>query len=263
MKTNYTGSCVDHTLELASEDSIAQCGDMKCSLKKLRNLVNYFKDVATAREAFKNIMINARVEPMTILQGTSNRWFFKYSEAHQALILKDHITTFFEDFDIPDSLDRIEEEDWEMILVYENAMKYIVQAAKVFEGELYPTASSVIPFLDAVFLDLSTLVNNIEGGAKVFVNTLLSNLKSSRRFPNGYKDIVPYNCLTLLDIRYADIYFTKDEYHKAVQDLRLAKVYDADYLQGSNQAVASTSIIADSASDQNCNIRNDCFSKRR
>ena len=54
-------------------------------------MVNYFKDVATAREAFKNIMINARVEPMTILQGTSNRWFFKYSEAHQALILKENM----------------------------------------------------------------------------------------------------------------------------------------------------------------------------
>jgi hypothetical protein len=65
--------CVDHTTELAAEESINQCPEMKTSIKKLRSLVNYFKDVATAREAFKKIMIDARVEPLTIIQGTSNR----------------------------------------------------------------------------------------------------------------------------------------------------------------------------------------------
>jgi hypothetical protein len=39
----------------------------------LRKLINYLKDVHVARQAFKKIMIDARVEPLTILQGTSNR----------------------------------------------------------------------------------------------------------------------------------------------------------------------------------------------
>ena len=121
------------------------------------------------------------------------------------LILKDHINTYFEEFETPDTLDPIEEYDWEMIEVYENAMRSLVQAAKMFEGELYPTASSVIPFLDAVLEDLDTLKQKVEGSAKEFVTTLLSNLKSNKRFPDGYKGLAPYNCLTLLDIKYADL----------------------------------------------------------
>ena len=234
MKTNYTGGCVDHTIELAVEESIDQCTEMKRSMKKLRSLVNYFKDAATAREAFKKIMMDARVDPLSIIQGTSNRWFFKYSEAKRALLLKEHISTFYSEFQIPDTLDSIEQYDWHMIEVYENALAFLVEAAKMFEGERYPTASSVIPFLDTVFDDLETLKHKVEGGAKFFVSTLLTNLKSQRRFPDGYKNLIPYNCLTLLDVRYEDLYFSKDEMEKTVHDLTQAKIYD-DLMQGGGE----------------------------
>ena len=80
-------------------------------------------------------------------------------------------------------------------------MRTLVQTAKMFEGELYPTASSVIPFLDTVFDDLKTLSGKVRGAAKTYVDLLLSNLQSSRRFHGGYKTLAPYNCLTLLDLR--------------------------------------------------------------
>jgi hypothetical protein len=88
-------------------------------------------------------------------------------------------------------------------------MRTLVQAAKMFEGELYPTASSVIPFLDTVFDDLKTLSGNVEGAAKIYVDTLLANLKSNKRFPGGYKNVAPFNCLTLLDIRCVILHFLK------------------------------------------------------
>ena len=86
--------------------------------------------------------------------------------------------------------------------MYENSLRTLVQAGKVLEGELFPTASSVIPFLDTVFADLTSLSGKMRGVAKRFVDQLLTNLKSSKRFPNGYKSIAPYNVLTLLDLRY-------------------------------------------------------------
>ena len=73
----------------------------------------------------------------------------------------------------------------------------------MLEGELYPTASSVIPFLDTVFADLTSMSARMHGAAKRFVDLLLTNLKSSKRFPNGYKSTAPYNVLTLLDLRFA------------------------------------------------------------
>ena len=87
--------------------------------------------------------------------------------------------------------------------MYENSLRTLVQAGKGLEGELFPTASSVIPFLDTVFADLTSLSAKMSGVSKRFVDLLLTNLKSPKRFPNGYKSLAPYNVLTLLDLRFA------------------------------------------------------------
>ena len=144
-------------------------------------------------------MDNAGVEKLAIIQGTSNSWFFKYTEVHRALLLKEQIDTFFDTFDVPATLEKITEVDWDLLLIYENSMKKVVDSANILEGELYPTASSVILFLDIVFEDLKLLMQSSEGPGKQFVQKLHSNL--SRRFQGGYKQVAPYNCLTLLDIR--------------------------------------------------------------
>ena len=48
---------------------------MKDSVQKVRGLINYIKDSSTAKDAFKKIMEIAGVEPLAIIQGTSNRYF--------------------------------------------------------------------------------------------------------------------------------------------------------------------------------------------
>ena len=97
-------------------------------------------------------------------------------------------------------------------------MRSIVEAAKMLEGELYPTASSVIPFFDQIFRDLTRLSNNLpEGAGSDYVSTLLYNLKASNRFQNGYKDLAPYNCLTVLDVRYGDLYMNREEVEQAFE----------------------------------------------
>ena len=77
LPTFHTGSCVDHTLELAAEESIKQCPSMKEAIIKARTLINYVKDSASARKDLKKIMENTGFEALAIVQGTSNRWFFK------------------------------------------------------------------------------------------------------------------------------------------------------------------------------------------
>ena len=111
---------------------------------------------------------------------------------HRALLLREYIDTFFDTFDIPATLDKIEEDDWQLLLVssyfsgveapfylfttqvYENALKRVVDSAKLLEGELYPTASSVISFLDTIFEDLKLMKQSLQDGAgKQFVEKLL------------------------------------------------------------------------------------------
>ena len=257
MKVYHTGSCVDHTLELATEESIQQCRCMKEAMEKVRSLTKYMKDSSLARETFSQIMLYAGVEPLAIIKGTSNRWFFKYVETQRALLLKDHIDVFFDTYDIPLTLEKIEDEDWHLILVYENAMKNISEAAGVLEGELYPTASCVIPFLDIIVEDLRALGMTVRGEGNIFVNTLLSNLQSARRFPGGYKQVSPYNCLTLLDIRHADLYFSPADYEKAVNDLAMDSVYDE--VRGGDQQHVDLEPVAHIRVEP----QEDSFSRRR
>ena len=67
------GDCVDHTIELVSEETVSAIPDMERSINKCRRFVDYIKDSSKAREAFHNIMVEAGVYPMAVIRGTSNR----------------------------------------------------------------------------------------------------------------------------------------------------------------------------------------------
>ena len=84
-------------------------------------------------------------------------------------------------------------------------MRSIVRASKIFEGGFFCTASSVIPFLDSIFVELENECYSLRGTHRDFVHLLLTNLRSIKRFPDGLKNRRPYNCLTLLDMRYGDL----------------------------------------------------------
>ena len=199
MNINFENNCVDHGLELANEESLGGVLRMKESIKKLRSLVNHMKDSSTAREKFHQIMLDSGMVPLTIIQGTDNRWFHKYSEAHRALLLKEVIDKFFEVHETPDKVDSLDDEDWKNVLVYENAMRTIVKASKVFEGAFFPTSSSVIPFLDTIFVELDEMKDKLKGDHQAYIELLLTNMK--KRFPQALREQMPFNCLTLLDPR--------------------------------------------------------------
>ena len=233
LKINYDATCVDHTMELVSEDTIDTCKNIGSSVKKLRVLVNHFKESLAAREKLHDIMEESGEKPLTIIQGTSNRWFFKYSEAKRALLLREIIDKFFDQYEFPEKgkakekVEPLDEEDWDNVLLYENVMRNIVEASVVLEGALYPTSSSVIPFLDTVAVELKKMKNRVKiGDQREYVETFLNNLHARNRFPDNMKTFKPYNILTLLDPRYGDLYFTALEKHIAVNDLIMDPVYD-------------------------------------
>ena len=269
LPTTYTGGCVDHTAELAIEETLQQCLPVKNAVHKVRSFVNHIKDSSLEKEKFHKLLIEAGVKTLTVIQGTDNRWFYKYSEAHRALILRDNIDAYFNQYD-GDTIDPIDEDDWKLILAYENSLRTLVQAGKVLEGELFPTASSVIPFLDTVFADLTSLSAKMSGDGKRFVDLLSTNLKSNRRFPNGYKTTAPYNVLTLLDPRYSDLYFNSEEYKIAVTELVSSKVYDDELVRREGEdpvaAGGGTPPVDPQHGEVQGQARNqpgDSFSKRR
>ena len=208
----YHASCTDHTLELASEDTLKERALMGLSLKKLRKLINHFKDSHLAREALEEIIKRSGQKPLAIMQGTDNRWFYKYSEAKRALELRESLETWFQEYNAPASLEKLDEEDWERILAYQNAMKVVVESATVLEGLYYPTASSVIPFLAATHAELEQLAEKLTNEEhRLYVETLIRNLE--RRFPDGRRLDPPFNVLNLLDARFGHVFTSSLSWH--------------------------------------------------
>ena len=71
-------------------------------------------------------------------------------EAYRVLLLRPHVERFQVDYEgIPEEL-LLVPEDWHNLSIYITTLKTLVDASDMLEGERYPTASSVIPFLDQV-----------------------------------------------------------------------------------------------------------------
>lgn len=67
------GTCVDHTAHLAVEEALDKAPAIKKTTSKVRSFINHLKDSHLLKEAFKKTMDDAGVEPLAIIQGTSNR----------------------------------------------------------------------------------------------------------------------------------------------------------------------------------------------
>ena len=96
LKTHHTATCVDHTAHLAVEDALDGRGvlDLKESLNKLRKLVGKMKESHKMHEEFQRVIQDAGDDPLAIIQGSQNRWYFKFLEAERVLLLRPHVERF-------------------------------------------------------------------------------------------------------------------------------------------------------------------------
>ena len=55
---------------------------------------------------------------------------------------------------------------------------------------------------------------------------MIDIIHSEKRFgPDLYKTKVPYNCLTLLDVRYGELYFDDGQKEKAISDVNNDSIF--------------------------------------
>ena len=203
LKTCHAASCVDHTAHLAVEEALEGAGvfDVKEAMDKVHRFINKMKDSHKMKEEFIKVMVEANEKPLAIIQGTKNRWFFKFMEASRVLELREHVEKFQDESEtMPDDL-ILQPDDWHNLSIYVRTVKVLSEASTLFEGEKYPTVSVVIPYLDQVFCDLGDLAARLPAQDQAFPKKLLTHLKSANRFPLGYKCLSPFNCSTLTDPR--------------------------------------------------------------
>ena len=240
LKTNHTASCVSHTAHLAAEDSLEQCSDVKIAVDKGHRFVNKINDSNLKKEAFFKIIEDAGDDPLAILRGTTNRWYFKFREAERLLLLRVHVERFQEINEDPED-EPLDEDDWHNIKIYVNSIQTLSLASDLLEGESYPTASNVIPYLDTVFMELGDLARRLPPGDKDFPQKLLKNLQSTlpKRFPGGYKTMAPFNCLTLTNPKYMDIYFDEEQKYQALEDLASDVIFEQSEVEDSDGSPAA------------------------
>jgi len=169
-----------------------------------------------------DLMLENGWDPHRTVTGTANRFFTKFYEVERFVELREAIELFCSTYDrLPTYVESLEFYEWDTLGVYRDSMELIVKAATILEGRDYPTASSVIPFLDTIVDDLEELEKKVtDRDDKKFLQEFIANIKSESRFGKDlYKTVSPYNCLTLLDPRYGKLYFDEEQLDKAIEDL--------------------------------------------
>lgn len=226
--TNHTGTCVDHTWHLVVEEATAKVVGVRDVIFKSRKWVEWMKQSSLARQKLHAIQVDAGLNPLSVVQGTDNRWYFKYSEVKRTAQLKASIMALQDQFyeRIPDRLDPFEDEDWPLMESYVSAIAPFVKATEYFSGEKYMTSSSVIPALDQITTDLEKLASGEENREiKLLAGYLLQSMK--KRFPANYQNLAPYNALTFLDPRFMDLYADTDEFMRTIErDIIADACYD-------------------------------------
>ena len=237
----YVGGCVDHLIELKLEAALNRCPEMEISVQASRSLVNYFKDSSLARLRLTEISEEMGMAPLTVTKGTTNRWFYRHTEAKRVLELKPAIQQY-QHSDLPAHVSQISMEDWSNLKFYVDCLNNIVLAATVFEGEGYVTGSAVIPFCETLMTDLEELQHTMAHGEthKDFIRELLNQMKIG--FPGGFKEERPYNTLTLLDPRFQDLYFDPNQTRVAMEVIENDRVFLTDILNTPSTPTPSPSV---------------------
>ena len=178
-------------------------------------------------------------------------------------MLKNHVEKFQDTYNGIKDDEVLTEEDWHNMLVYITSLKTLSEASALLEGQSYPTAPAVIPYLDQVFSELTVLVSKLPLKDRDFPSKLLKNLQTSnsriKRFPNGYKSLSPYNSLTLTDPRFMDIYFSEEETKKALEDIASDKIFD----NLATESETSASVLSEDSASITVPPNNSPFAQRR
>ena len=264
------GTCIDHKFDLVGNDTLNAKDPtdktkylfpfLNAAVKKMKDIVNYLGDSALPRQFMHNLMLENGWDPLRTVKGTANRFFTKYYEVERFCELKEAIEIFCSEYEqLPEKIKPLEFFEWESLKVYRDSMELVVKASVMLEGRDYPTASSVIPFLDTIVDDLEELQQKVEDREdKNYVKELITNIKADNRFGNDlYKTLSPYNCLTLLDPRYGKLYFNEEQLQKAIGDICRDKVFDSE------RGVSVSPVVSPSPVPETPSTAVSSFEKRR
>ena len=88
LNTNLLRNCVDHTIHLDVDESLGIVKKLDATIKKVWKFVNYLVESCMVRQNLSELMKILGLPILAPMQGTSNRWFFKWQEVWWIVQLK-------------------------------------------------------------------------------------------------------------------------------------------------------------------------------
>ena len=204
------------------------------AIQKGHNIVMHINRSSKRREEFQKIQTKLGIaKPKELTVETKNRWLHKFTEMKSLLDHKESVINYCHESEADFEIPLLTNNDWQYLEDYCSNIEPFTEAIKMIGGEGYPTASCVIPVIDAMKHSLQEQYDSPEDVPRsisrqyyLFHQQLKANLE--KQFPNGCKDKIPHTGLTLTDPRFMNMYHNEQETSAAMQSIINNPIFDEE-----------------------------------
>ena len=206
--------CMAHTLQLAVNEGVLSQQNITNILKVGRKIIGHFKHSQTAYSQLQDVQIALGMKTKRFQQDIVTRWNSTFYMLQSLLEQRRTLGAYVADYDLPATLNAAQ---WGVI---ENLLTILTPFEELTRKISSSAAcvSDVIPSIVALTRLLGTSADT-DQGIKTAKRTLLDAV--NRRFADIQSE--PLYCVaTLLDARYKDRYFDRENKHRAHDMLRAA-----------------------------------------
>jgi hypothetical protein len=85
--------CFDHTLQLAINDAVQHCEELKTTVEKAKSITTYFKHSSQNTKKLLDRQKQLGMSPLKLKQECITRWNSKYDMLDRLVIIKDAVSS--------------------------------------------------------------------------------------------------------------------------------------------------------------------------
>jgi hypothetical protein len=228
--------CFDHTLQLAINDAVQHCTELKTCIQKAKSITTHFKHSSQNTKKLMEREKQLGLQQLKLKQECITRWNSKFDMLERLVFVKDAVSSVVASVK---NVQGLSASEWEVAEEYVNVFKPFKVLTATMSSATSPTISMVIPELNK----LKHILQNDCGLEATCLPTLREDLVSAidHRWPQ-YEANRLYAISTYVDPRYKDCGFSADSCAAFAHSLVLSEMT----LMSSRQSRAVTSSLSSS-----------------
>lgn len=205
--------CFAHQINLVAERGIASCENLTNLIKKMKDIITWFKQSANASDDLRKFQDSENIKKL--IQQVPTRWNSTYYSISRFLELREIINQIVNRY--PSAPSMINAREAQMLIEVQKVLLPLEAATKQMSGEKYTTSSVVIPMICNIKTSIQETLPESDV-AKQLKEALLN--ECSKRFGSA-EQVYLLAVSTVLDPRFKKIYFSCPlNCGRAVQDVQ-------------------------------------------